>query len=106
MTTINEKLFDYIYYSVGSEGGDGDLALVLIEQDHRVIAAEFEMYLARQPYGNWSRNDLENGDIVFGRDQESFVIANHDHFCSFLDGRSGNGYPEGKTPCTQKVVVS
>jgi hypothetical protein len=38
--------------------------------------------------GKWNRENLENGDIVFWDNQESFVFSNHDHFCSFSDDAS------------------
>ena len=99
----NTKLFEFIYESVISDGGDGDLALV--SSNHIELANQFEAFLKSKPYGNWSRKDLDNGDIVFWDNQESFVFSNHDHFCSFSDGASGKGYPEGKTPCSDKVVL-
>jgi len=100
----NAKLFEFIFEAVISEGGDGDLAVVFTTQDHRVAADQFEKFLATK-FGKWNRENLENGDIVFWDNQESFVFSNHDHFCSFSDGASGKGYPEGKTPCSEKVVA-
>ena len=44
-------------------------------------------------------------DVVFWDNQESFVFSNRDHFCCFSEGLSGKGYPEGKTPCSEKVVT-
>jgi hypothetical protein len=100
----NTKLFEFIYESVISEGGDGDLALV--SSNHIELADQFETFLKTKPHGNWSRKDLDDGDIVFWDNQESFVFSNHDHFCSFSDGASGKGYPEGKIPCSSKVVLT
>ena len=103
--TDNTKLFEFIHETVISEGGDGDVAVVFTAQDHKVVADEFEKFLATKPYGNWRRNNMEDGDVVFWDNQESFVFSNRDHFCCFSEGLSGKGYPEGKTPCSQKVVT-
>ena len=100
----NAKLFEFIYEAVISDGGDGDLAVVFTTQDHRVAADQFEKFLATK-YGRWNRENLENGDIVFWDNQESFVFSNDDHFCDFLEALGGKGYPEGKTPCSEKVVT-
>ena len=100
----NTKLFEYIYENVISQGGDGDLAVVFTTQDHRVAADQFEKFLATQS-GRWNRENLKDGDIVFWDNQESFVFSNDDHFCDFLEGLGGKGYPEGKTPCSEKVVT-
>jgi hypothetical protein len=100
----NAKLFEFIYESVISDGGDGDLAVVFTTQDHRVAADQFEKFLATKS-GRWNRENLENGDVVFWDNQESFVFSNHDHCCDFLEVLGGKGYPEGKTPCSEKVVT-
>lgn len=112
-TGSNEKLFEFIYESVLGEGGDGDMAVVLTERSHRDVANEFEEFLKnKSSHHVWSRRDIplvagpEGGDIVFWSDQESYTFAGDDHFCSYLDGRLGLGYPEGKIPCTFKVVIS
>ena len=100
----NTKLFEYIYENVISQGGDGDLAVVFTTQDHRVAADQFEKFLATKS-GRWNRENLKDGDIVFWDNQESFVFSNHDHFCDFLEVLGGKRYPEGKTPCSEKVVT-
>lgn len=105
MITDNTKLFEFVYDTVISEGGDGDCAVVLELQDHKAVSDQFEIFLKTKPHGNWQRENRENRDIGFWDQQESIVFSNHDHFCSFLDGASGKGYPEGKIPCTQKVIT-
>jgi len=105
MITDNTKLFEFVYDAVISEGGDGDCAVVLELQDHKAVSDQFEIFLKTKPYGNWQREIRDNGDIGFWDQQESIVFSNHDHFCSFLDGASGKGYPEDKIPCTQKVIT-
>jgi len=100
----NTKLFEFIYESVISDGGDGDLSLVLTAQDHRTVADQFEKFLATKPFGCWERTNQENGDVTFLDGQESFTISNNDHFCYWSDLRGPNPVMD-KVPCTQKVVV-
>jgi len=101
----NTKLFEFIYESVISDGGDGDLALV--SSNHIELANQFEAFLKTKPYGNWwSRKDLDDGDIIFWDSHESFVFSNHDHFCSWSDSDLRKSNPGGKTPCSDKVVLS
>ena len=105
MITDNTKLFEFVYDAVISEGGDGDCAIVLKSQNHKIVSDQFELFLKTKPYGNWQRADKDNGDIILWDQQEYIVFSNHDHFCSFSDAVSGKGYPEGKVPCTQKVIT-
>jgi len=83
----NTKLFEFIYESVISDGGDGDLTVV--SSNHIELADQFEAFIKTKPYHNWSRKNLDDGDIIFWDNQESFVFSNHDHFCSYSDGASG-----------------
>ena len=78
MITDNTKLFEFVYDAVISEGGDGDCAVVLESQDHKVVSDQFELFLKTKPYGNWKKKDLDNGDIVFWDQQERFVFSYHD----------------------------
>ena len=103
----NTKLFDFIYETVIGEGGDGDLALVLTAQDHRIVADQFQQYLLEHhsKWAGWQRDNRPDGDIVFWQDQESFIFSNRDHFCSFLDLNNNREYASGRVPCSNKVVV-
>lgn len=102
----NTKLFEFIYDAVISDGGDGDMAVVFTTQSHTAAADQFEKFLAAQTYGVWQRSDRTDGDIVFWENQESFVFASNDHFCCFSDAITGQGYPTGKVPASQKIIIS
>jgi hypothetical protein len=98
------KLFEYIYEAVTGECGDGDMAVVFTAQDHKVVADEFEKFLATKPFGCWQRTNQEDGDVIFFDQQESFTFSNRDHFCYWHELRGQNPVTD-KTPCTQKVVT-
>ena len=102
--TDNTKLFEFIYESVISDGGDGDCAVAFTAQDHKVVADEFEKFLATKPFGCWQRTNQEDGDVIFSDQQESFTFSNNDHFCYWHELRGQNPVTD-KTPCTQKVVT-
>ena len=101
----NTKLFDFIYETVNNEGGDGDLALVLTAQDHRIVADQFELYLKNNSVVGWGRQTVDDGDIIFFHDQETFIFSNRDHFCCWTDIRNNPEHASGRVPCTNKVIV-
>lgn len=102
----NIKLFDLVYETVTNECGDGDMAIVLTAQDHKVVADQFQQYLLEHhsKWGVWERTNHEDGDITFSCQQESFTFSNKDHFCSWSD-LTNFANCQGKVPCTSKVIV-
>ena len=103
--TDNTKLFEFIHQAVTGECGDGDMAVVFTAQDHKIVADEFEKFLATKSYGSWERRTFDNGDIHFWDHQESFTFSNNDHFCYWHELRDNPEETKGKEPCTQKVVT-
>lgn len=71
----NQKMFEFMYEAVLSEGGDGDLTLVLLCQKFKDVADEFEKFLGSQEVAPWHRVDQESY-IIFYHDQEGFTITN------------------------------
>lgn len=75
MNFYNKKLFDFIYCSVLEDGGDGDATIIFKQQDHKVVASEFQEWLKDNSCFSWTRKDREEG-IVLHHDQESFFLTN------------------------------
>jgi hypothetical protein len=92
MVTKNFALFDFIFGAVIGEGGDGDITVVFVAQDHKAVAAEFAAYLSQENRGIWGRIDTPD-QVIFHANMESFSFTNDKKYISLPYG------------CTQQVVT-
>lgn len=96
-----KNLFEYMWHSVTSEGGDGDMTVVFLQQDYRAVADKFQEFLNQKPFGTWNRRDREKA-IDFWLDQESFTLTSTNNCCCWSDAEA---IKQGKEPCTQYMIL-
>ena len=99
MSSNNEKLFEFAVAAVIEEGGDGDMTICFIYQDHRAVADEFERWLLKEDVSSWVRFNGKD-TVSFCDNQESITFTNTDNQCSWSDREAAQ---QGKQPCTQFI---
>lgn len=74
----NDKLFNWIYSSVISEGGDGDLVIGFTHQDYVVVAKEFKSWLWQTT--DTMKMEIKENHVLFVDNQEYIVFTNKENF--------------------------
>lgn len=74
-SAYEQALYTFIYETVASEGGDGDMVVSCSMQDCFVMADGFEKFLLEQGHP-YCRKDT-SGSAVLWNDQESWTFTNN-----------------------------
>ncbi len=76
---INLKMFDWIYNSLVSEGGDGDIVVGFTHQNYKAVADLFEEWIKCNSRFPFNRNN-KGTYVEFVDNQEYIIFTNKENF--------------------------
>lgn len=77
-TAYEESLYTFLYETVASEGGDGDIVVSCIMQDCFFVADQFEKFLSGHDYP-YCRKDSSDSAVIWNNEESWTFTNNLDH---------------------------